>query len=97
VLEGPPDRWRPGPREVLAVSQAAAQAAPLLWNAAGVVAANGSVGAHLFEVARSLGVPAVVGVDVSRTDDGALAAVDGDAGSVSILERVGASSGRVEV
>jgi hypothetical protein len=44
-----------------------------------------------------LGVPAVVGVDVSPTDDGALAAVDGDAGSVSILERVGASSGRVEV
>lgn len=87
ILRGPDARWAPGPREILAVSDAAPQIAPLLWNAAGLVTARGNPGAHLFEVARSLGVPAVVGVDVPPGVDGALAAVDGDEGSVSILDR----------
>jgi phosphohistidine swiveling domain-containing protein len=59
--------------------------APLLLNAAGLVVAEGSVGAHVFEVARSLGVPSVVGVDVPEGFDGALAAVDGEAGTVWVL------------
>jgi phosphohistidine swiveling domain-containing protein len=62
------------------------QLSPVLWHASGVVTAGGDPGAHLFEVARSLGVPAVVGVDLEpwRHDD-ALVAVDGDEGVVSVL------------
>ncbi|HEX6581168.1 MAG TPA: phosphoenolpyruvate--protein phosphotransferase, partial [Actinomycetota bacterium] len=47
--------------------------------------AGGSVGAHLFEVARSLGVPAVTGVELSGAAEGSLAAIDGDAGTVFVL------------
>jgi phosphocarrier protein FPr len=50
------------------------------------VSTGGSSGAHLFEVARSLGVPAVIGVDPTVSGgDGSLVAVDGDAGVVSVL------------
>ncbi|MEX0756277.1 MAG: PEP-utilizing enzyme [Actinomycetota bacterium] len=75
----------PGPRAVLAVSQPLPQLAPLLWNSAGLVAASGSPGAHLFEVARSLGVPAVVGVHLAGLD-GALATVDGCNGIVTVTD-----------
>jgi phosphohistidine swiveling domain-containing protein len=66
------------------------QLSPVLWHASGVVTAGGDPGAHLFEVARSLGVPAVVGVDLEpwRHDD-ALVAVDGDEGIVSVLPGAG--------
>jgi phosphohistidine swiveling domain-containing protein len=60
--------------------------APLLWSASGLVTAEGSEGAHLIEVARSLGVPAVVGCsEVARVGltDAALVAVDGERGTVS--------------
>ena len=85
VLDGSAAGWRGGGRDVLAVSDPVPQVAPLLWNAAGLVAARGSVGAHLFEVARSLGVPAVIGVDLGGAVDGSLAAVDGDAGTAFVL------------
>jgi phosphoenolpyruvate-protein kinase (PTS system EI component) len=55
----------------------------MLWEAAGLVAEHGSEGAHLFEVARSLGVPAVLGVALDATDR--VVAVDGDLGAVSAL------------
>lgn len=91
-LEGP---WsRPGPREVLVVRNPIPQVAPLLWNCAGLVTAEGSVGAHLFEVARSLGVPSVIGADLAdEASAGMLAAVDGDGGVVSVLP---AGTGRGE-
>ena len=63
--------------------------APLLWSASGLVTLEGSAGAHLIEVARSLGVPAVVDCAVGRLElagslvDSRLAAVDGEAGTVS--------------
>lgn len=86
VLEGPPDAWRPARRRVLAVREPLPHLAPLLWSASGLVAARGGAGAHLFEVARSLGVPAVIGVEVPPSANGALAAVDGDVGTVALLE-----------
>jgi hypothetical protein len=84
-LRGRSPGWRPAPRSVLALDRPVPRVAPLLWNAAGVVVAGGGVGAHLFEVARSLGVPAVVGVDLPEHVDDALAAVDGAAGDVWVL------------
>jgi phosphohistidine swiveling domain-containing protein len=86
---------RPGPREVLVTSLPLPHLAPLLWHCAGLVSIGGSSGAHLFEVARSLGVPAVIGVDPTAWGgSGSLAAVDGDAGVVSILPPGGTSSVR---
>jgi phosphohistidine swiveling domain-containing protein len=82
---------RPGPRQVVVTPRPFPQLSPLLWHCAGLVTAGGSSGAHLFEVARSLGVPAVAGVDLTGVlDRASLVAVDGDAGRVSVL-RLGAS------
>ena len=79
---------RPPPRAVLAAPAPLPQLAPLLWHCAAFVTPRGSIGAHLFEVARSLGVPAVIGV---APDDlglaGSLVAVDGSAGTVASLGR----------
>jgi len=60
--------------------------APLLWNAAALVTTRGSDGAHLVEVARSLGVPTVVQcheLDLDRLGPDVIVAVDGDVGEVS--------------
>lgn len=81
VHDGPPL----GGRDVLALQEPAPQVAPLLWNAAGLVTARGSIGAHLFEVARSLGVPAVTGVELSGAAEGCLVAIDGAAGTAFVL------------
>ncbi|MGH8927908.1 MAG: PEP/pyruvate-binding domain-containing protein [Acidimicrobiia bacterium] len=88
---GRPDQvgeFRPG--DVVVVPQPVPNLAPLLWNATGLVAINGSPAAHLFESARSLNVPAVCAIDLSTGGDlpaatGWLAAVvDGDSGRVFI-------------
>jgi phosphohistidine swiveling domain-containing protein len=65
------------------------QIAPLLWGCAGLVTVEGSVGAHLFEVARSLGVPVVTSPDFADggiPPSGAFAAIDGAAGSIAVLD-----------
>lgn len=77
-------------RSVLFAPRPVQGLAPLLWQSAAIVTTSGGAGAHLFEVARSLGVPAVVAPDLSgvlkeasRGPVGAiLAAVDGEAGMV---------------
>ncbi len=77
---------RPGPREVLVAPLPLPHLAPLLWHSAALVTSGGTSGAHLFEVARSLGVPAVIGADADALgESGSLVAVDGDTGRVSIL------------
>ena len=52
------------PRDVIVVQYPLPNFAPLLWDAAGLVALGGAPSAHLMEVARSLTVPAVVGCPV---------------------------------
>jgi phosphohistidine swiveling domain-containing protein len=79
---GRPGSGNPGPRSILAVGTPLPQIAPLLWQCAALVTARGTEGAHLFEVASSLGVPAVIGVDLRRSH-GEPAAVDGARGLVA--------------
>ncbi|MGH8935861.1 MAG: PEP/pyruvate-binding domain-containing protein [Acidimicrobiia bacterium] len=80
-VDDPEARPGPGPRSVLAIDVPLPRVAPLLWDAAGLVCAGGGPAAHLFDVARSLVVPALAGCDHSGIPDGALVAVDGAAGS----------------
>ena len=81
------DIGRPGPRTILAAPAPLPQLAPLLWHCAGFVAHGGSAGAHLFEVAHSLGVPALIGVASDELGPpGSLVAVDGSAGVVASLQ-----------
>jgi phosphohistidine swiveling domain-containing protein len=59
---------------------------PLLMHAAGLVTAGGSEAAHLVSVARALGVPAVIGCDVTPLPGPrSYLAVDGEAGTVATL------------
>ena len=85
------------PRDVIVVQYPLPNFAPLLWDAAGVVALGGAPSAHLMEVARSLTVPAVVGCPVDdlrgigapgggASDSLHLGTVDGDEGRVAVLE-----------
>ena len=58
--------------------------APLLWDAAAVVTTGGGPGAHLFESARALGIPAVSGLAVD--DELASRLAHGDAGWVMAVD-----------
>jgi phosphotransferase system enzyme I (PtsI) len=50
------------------------------WREGGLVLRRGSPSSHVAILARSRGVPMIVGVDVSHLEDGADALVDGEAG-----------------
>jgi hypothetical protein len=80
-------------RSVLAAVRPVPALAPLLWTAAGLVTTAGGRGAHLLEVAHSLGVPAVVQVDLEALLGCGLdqargrafvAAIDGGDGRVAV-------------
>jgi phosphohistidine swiveling domain-containing protein len=80
---------RPAPRSVLVAARPVPQIAPLLWGCAGLVTHEGSEGAHLFEVARSLGVPAVTSLQVSEPGalaPGSLIAVDGARSAIAVVD-----------
>jgi hypothetical protein len=76
-------------RSVLCVKTPIPAYAPLLWGAAGLVSFTGDGGAHLFDVARSLGVPAVARVgsaDLAGVLSGeVVGAVDGESGTLVVL------------
>ena len=74
----------PRARHVVLVDRPVPAVAPLLWNAAALVAAGGSAGAHLLEVAGALNIPAVVACGLRPGDvgEGAVLAVDGGSGQV---------------
>jgi phosphoenolpyruvate-protein phosphotransferase (PTS system enzyme I) len=50
------------------------------WRAGGLVLRRGSPSSHVAILARSRGVPMIVGVDVDHLEDGSDALLDGDAG-----------------
>ena len=81
---------------ILLVDQPVPALAPLLFAARGVIARTGAAGSHLAEVARSLGVPMVLGCHPERVTgtravpDGAFfAAIDGSTGDVALLPATG--------
>jgi phosphohistidine swiveling domain-containing protein len=83
---------------ILLVDRPVPALAPLLFAARGVIARTGAAGSHLAEVARSLGVPMVLGCRPERVTgtpdvpDGAfLAAIDGSTGDVALLPAAGAN------
>ncbi|MGI9649549.1 MAG: PEP/pyruvate-binding domain-containing protein, partial [Acidimicrobiia bacterium] len=90
------DAARGRPRQIVASVYPLNNLAPLLWDAAGLVTTGGSPGAHLFEVAAWLGVPALCGVDLEAAAGISLAeltestrlvgAIDGDGGTLTLLE-----------
>lgn len=90
----PDDLPRFRPRDVIVAPHPLPNLAPLLWDAAGLVTVGGSPAAHLFESARSLGVPSVsnvhlaelVGPDPREASERYSLAVDGDAGAVYATE-----------
>jgi len=54
------------------------------WRGGGLVLRRGSPSSHVAILARSRGVPMIVGVDVDRLGDGIDVLLDGDAGTLSI-------------
>ncbi len=54
------------------------------WRDGGLVLRRGSPSSHLAILARSRGVPMIVGVDVDRLEDGSDVLLDGDAGTLIV-------------
>jgi len=75
---------KPPQRAVITSPHAPPNLSQLVWDAAGLVTHGGSASAHLFESARSLGVPAVCGVEPGADRD-QIIAVDGYSGLVATL------------
>jgi phosphohistidine swiveling domain-containing protein len=75
------------PRDIIVMQYPLANFSPLLWDAAGVITLGGAPTAHLFEVARSLTVPAVLECPIAEIVRAGprLGMLDGDAGRVAIL------------
>lgn len=71
-------------RNVVVIGHPLPFAAPLLWDAAGLVTRSGSPAAHLFRSAGALGVPAVCGVAIGDERD-QLVAVEGGMGVVATI------------
>lgn len=80
------------PRDVIVVKQPVPSLGALLWDAAGLIALGGGPAAHLFEAARSVGVPAICGADMTSllaepldvADGRYMVAVDGLTGVVAV-------------
>lgn len=90
-VEGVPKETSRIPRMVLVAPFPIPQLAPLLWGASALVTFGGSEAAHLVEVARSLGIPTVLGCAqeellplLSGASGPTLAAVDGGQGIIAI-------------
>ncbi len=74
--------------DILVAETTAPPWTPLFATAAGIVTATGGILSHCAIVAREYKLPAVVGVRnaMSRLEDGMLIEVDGEAGTVTIIE-----------
>ncbi len=91
VLGGPADFGRMQPGDVLVASITTPAWTSLFAMASGVVTDVGGPLSHSSIVAREYGIPAVLGTAVAtrRIPDGARIRVDGDAGTVTLVDEVG--------
>jgi pyruvate,water dikinase len=94
VLSGPADFGRMRPGDVLVASITTPAWTSLFTMAAAVVTDVGGPLSHSSIVAREYGIPAVLGTGVAtrRIPDGARVRVDGDAGTVTLLDEVDADA-----
>jgi rifampicin phosphotransferase len=88
VVRSLADAARLKPGEVLVAETTAPPWTPLFAVAAAVVTDTGGILSHSAVVAREYGIPAVVGAGhaTTRIDDGDVVEVDGDAGTVRIVQ-----------
>ena len=91
VLAGPADFGRLQPGDVLVASITTPAWTTLFAMAGGVVTDVGGPLSHSSIVAREYGIPAVLGTNVAtrRIPDGARVRVDGEAGTVTLLDEPG--------
>jgi phosphoenolpyruvate synthase/pyruvate phosphate dikinase len=91
VLGGPADCGRLRPGDVLVASITTPAWTSLFAMASAVVTDVGGPLSHSSIVAREYGIPAVLGTNVAtrRIPDGARVRVDGDAGTVTLLDEDG--------
>jgi rifampicin phosphotransferase len=94
VLSGPADFGRMRPGDVLVASITTPAWTSLFTMASAVVTDVGGPLSHSSIVAREYGIPAVLGTGVAtrRIPDGARVLVDGDAGTVTLLDEVDADA-----
>ncbi|WP_281689872.1 PEP/pyruvate-binding domain-containing protein [Pseudonocardia thermophila] len=97
VLSGPADFGRMQPGDVLVAGITTPAWTPLFAMASAVVTDIGGPLSHSSIVAREYGIPAVLGTGVAtkRIPDGARVRVDGDAGTVTLLDEEPAVPGAV--
>jgi pyruvate,water dikinase len=88
VLNGPEDFDQMEPGDILVADITTPAWTPLFAMAAGIVTNVGGPLSHGSIVAREYGIPAVLGTGVAtrRIESGQRVSVDGEAGTVSILE-----------
>lgn len=80
------------PRDVVVGTHPLPNLAALLWDASALITTGGGPGAHLFESARALGIPAIcaihldeaLGSDLATANERMAVAVDGHAGRVAV-------------
>jgi pyruvate,water dikinase len=80
------------PGEILVAPVTDPAWAPIMFVSSALVVEIGGLLSHAAVVAREMGIPCVMGIPdaTSRLHTGDLCRIDGDAGTVEILERVGA-------
>ncbi len=95
VLRGPEDFGRMQPGEVLVARMTTPAWTPLFAMASAVVTDVGGPLSHSSIVAREYGIPAVLGTGVAtqRLADGPKVSVDGDAGTVTVVDGAPAAGG----
>ena len=75
------------PRDIIVTQYPLQNISPLLWDAAGIITIGGAPTAHLFEVARSLTVPAVINCPIAAIVKAGPLLGMLDAGRVSLLRK----------